>query len=188
VSHYTGEAYRLVSNIIKALEQQGIDTKQAMKHMVLIGPDSTPAVILRKKAFTAADAEIHYGMIRALHQEGASNYIPFVDQHIIQYQDQITGQVKSKPMNNELLYRLSRGEIDLDTFIARQTENVSWISDDSPFFYQMKKNAPQEIMVVLITAIMLVVLLAVFLRQSSVGKNGALNITLYFSGLLDQLL
>ena len=171
VSHYTGEAYRLVSNIIKALEQQGINTEQAMKHMVLIGPDSTPAVILRKKAFTAADAEIHYGMIRALHQEGSSNFIPYVDQHTIQYQDQITGKVKSKPMLNKLLYQLSKGDIDLDTFIARQTENVSWISDDSPFFYQMKKKAPQEIMVVLTTAIILVVLLAAFFRHSSAGKK-----------------
>ena len=119
----------------------------------------------------AADAEIHYGMIRALHQEGSSNFIPYVDQHTIQYQDQITGKVKSKPMINKLLYQLSKGDIDLDTFIERQTENVSWISDDSPFFYQMKKKIPNEILVVLTTTVVLLFFLTLFFKISPTGKK-----------------
>ena len=184
VSHYTGEAYRVVSNIIKALEQQGLNTEQTMTHMVLIGPDSTPAVILRKKAFTDADAEIHYGMIRALHQEGSSNFIPFVDQHTIQYQDQMTGKLKSKPMINKLLYQLSKGDIDLDTFIERQTENVSWISDDSPFFYQMKKKIPNEIIVVLTTTVVLLFFLTLFFKNSPTGKKQNFKNYFMFFGII----
>ena len=70
VAHYTGEAYRLVANIVKAFESNGISSQTAMKHIVLIGRDSAPALILRKKAFTEEDAEVYYGMIRTLRAGG----------------------------------------------------------------------------------------------------------------------
>jgi len=167
VAHYTGEAYRLVANIVKAFQSNGISSQAAMKHIVLIGRDSAPALILRKKAFTQEDAEVYYGMIRTLRQEGSSNYIPYVDQHIIQYQDWETDQVKSKPMINALLYGLSRGTIDLETFIDRHSENVSWISDDSPFFYQMKKKLPVEIITAFFISLLIVIVLTLFFRNIS---------------------
>jgi predicted membrane-bound spermidine synthase len=66
VAHYTGEAYRLVANIVKAFELESIPAQAAMKHIVLIGRDSSPALIFRKNAFTEEDAEAYYGMIRTL--------------------------------------------------------------------------------------------------------------------------
>ncbi len=171
VAHYTGEVYRLVANIIKAFQSNGISAQTAMEHIVLIGRDSAPALILRKKAFTEKDAEVYYGMIRTLRQEGSSNYIPYVDQHIIQYHDWETDQVKSKPMINELLYGLSRGTIDLETFIDRHPENVSWISDDSPFFYQMKKKLPVEIMTAFFISLLIAILLALFFRNISTSRT-----------------
>jgi SAM-dependent methyltransferase len=165
VAHYTGEAYRLVANIVKAFQSNGMSSQTAMKHIVLIGRDAAPALILRKKAFTQEDAEVYYGMIRTLRQEGSSNYIPYVDQHIIQYHDWETNQVKSKPMINELLYGLSRGTIDLETFIDRQPENVSWISDDSPFFYQMKKKLPVEIITAFFISFFILILVALLFRN-----------------------
>jgi hypothetical protein len=171
VAHYTGEAYRLVANIVKTFESNGLSAQTAMKHIVLIGRDSAPALVLRKKAFTAEDAEVYYGMIRTLRQEGSSNYIPYVDQHIIQYNDWETGQVKSKPMINELLYGLSRGTVDLEAFIDLHPQNVSWIPDDSPFFYQMKKKLPKEIMVVFIITLLLLIFLTLSFRNSSAAAT-----------------
>lgn len=184
VAHYTGEAYRLVANIIKALKSKGISSQAAMKHVVLIGRDSAPALVLRKKAFTAEDAEIYYGMIRTLGQEGSSNYIPYVDQHIIQYNDWETGQVKSKPMINELLYELSRGAIDLERYVALHPENVSWISDDSPFFYQMKKKLPKEIMVVFLITLLILLLFTFFFRTRSAPKKKLSSNYFIFFGII----
>jgi len=171
IAHYTGEAYRLVTNIVKAFASNGMSSQTAMKHIVLVGRDSAPALILRKRAFTEEDAEVYYGMIRTLRQEGSSNYIPYVDQHIIQYQDWETGQVKSKPMINELLYGLSRGAIDLERFVDLHLENVSWISDDSPFFYQMKKKLPEEIIVVFLITFFLLILLTLIFSNSSAAET-----------------
>jgi hypothetical protein len=184
VAHYTGEAYRLVVNIVKAFESNGVSSQTAMKHIVLIGRDSAPALILRKKAFTQEDAEVYYGMIRTLRQEGSSNYIPYVDQHIIQYRDWETNQVKSKPMINELLYGLSRGTIDLETFIDRHPENVSWISDDSPFFYQMKKRLPVEIITAFLISLSICVILALFFRNISTPRFKPSKMYFYYFGII----
>ena len=184
VAHYTGEAYRLVANIVKAFESNGISTRNAMKHIALIGRDSAPALILRKKAFSAEDAEVYYGMIRTLRQEGSSNYIPHVDQHVIQYNDWETGQIKSKPMINELLYGLSRGAVDLETFIDLHSENVSWVSDDSPFFYQMKKKLPKEIMVVFLITLLILIILTLFFRNRSATKTKLSNNYFMFFGII----
>jgi len=180
VAHYTGEVYRLVANIVKAFESNGMSSQTAMKHIVLIGRDAAPALILRKKAFTEEDAEVYYGMIRTLGQEGSSNYIPYVDQHIIQYRDRETDQIRSKPMINELLYRLSRGTIDLETFIDRHPENVSWISDDSPFFYQMKKKLPVEIMIAFFISLLILILLALLFRNISKSRTNVSKKYFYY--------
>ena len=181
VAHYTGEAYRLVANAVKAFEQKNISTHTAMKHIVLIGRDSAPALIVRKSAFTEKDAETYYGMIRTLGQEGSSNFIPHVDQHIIEYRDRETGRVMSKPVINQLLYRLSRGDIDLAAFVDLQPVNVSPVSDDSPFFYQMKKILPKEILMVFALSTILLVLLYIFFRKSAAARNrGSKSYFLYF--------
>ena len=74
-------------------------------------------------------------------------------------------------MINELLYGLSRGTIDLETFIDRHPENVSWISDDSPFFYQMKKKLPVEIMTAFFISLLILILLALFFRNISTART-----------------
>jgi len=184
VAHYIGEAYRLVANAVKAFEQNNIPAQIAMRHIVLIGRDSAPALIIRKNAFTEADAEIYYGMIRTLGQVGSSNFIPYVDQHMIEHRDRETGQVKLKPMINELLYSLSRGEIDLEAFVDLQPENVTWISDDSPFFYQMKKILPKEILIVFCASIILLILLTIFFRKSPAAKIGGANTYFIYFGII----
>lgn len=171
VAHYPGEAYRLVSNALKALELRGIKPASAMAHMVLIGHDSTPTLVLRKSIFSNSDAETYYGMIRTLHHEGSTNFVPYVPQHDIQYRDPQSGQLETKPMINQHLYSLSRGETDLDRFIDGLPENASWISDDSPFFYQMEKSLPREIRIVLVITIILTVTLALLFIKSPLSAS-----------------
>jgi hypothetical protein len=74
-------------------------------------------------------------------------------------------------MINELLYGLSRGAVDLETFIDLHPENVSWIADDSPFFYQMKRKLPEEIKVVFLITLLLLIFLTFFFRNSSAAET-----------------
>ncbi len=168
VAHYPTEAYRLAANIVKAFDAKGVEPVEAMKHMVLVGRDSAPLLILRKKQFTAKDGETYYGMIRAMGLEGEVNFVPYVDQQRIEFVNRDTGNRISKNFNNELLFALSRGQISLDEYIARHGENISWISDDSPFFYQMKSVLPWEILFVFMAAGMIsVIFTVVFLREKT---------------------
>lgn len=157
VAHYPAEAYRLVVNAVKAFQSRGSTTEKALAHMVLIGRNQAPAFILQKRPLTVEDAETYYGMIRTLGQEGETNFIPHVDQQRIEYYDTETGQLTSKPMINQGLYELARGRMVLEGFVDKHPEKIDWISDDSPFFYQMEKRIPTEIIVVLGTALLLFV-------------------------------
>jgi len=182
VAHYPGEVYRLVTNAIKAFETRGVNPPLALQHMILIGRDTAPALIMRKKPFSKSDAETYYGMIRTLRQEGTTNFIPHVAQHSIEYREWETNQVKSKTMINPGLYALSKAEIDLSTFIARDPENIGWISDDSPFFYQLDKGIPKEILIVLSFAILIfVIFIILFLRTPEGHQHTPINHLIGFS-------
>jgi spermidine synthase len=167
VTHYPGEVYRLVTNALKAFETRNVEPPLAMEHIVLVGRDTTPAMILRKKPFSIKDAEVYYGMIRAMHQEGTSNFIPHVEQHTIEYRSGENEQVQSKKMINPGLYALSKGKTDLNSFMASDPENINWISDDSPFFYQLDKGVPREISILLLAGSLLFLIFTLFFLKPS---------------------
>jgi hypothetical protein len=152
--------------------------------MALIGRDQAPALIIHKKPLTAEDAETYYGMIRTLGQEGETNFIPHVDQHKIEYHDPDTGRLAVKPMINPWLYELAQGRSQLANFVDAYPENIEWISDNSPFFYQMKKNIPKEILIVLGAAIGLIVAFTVaFSNRRSESVDNGHAIFIGFAGI-----
>ena len=184
VAHYPTEAYRLVANVLKACQTRGVAPAAAMKHLILVGRDSTPTLILRKKPFSIQDGEIYYGMVRTMGLEGEMTFLPYVEQHRIQFVNRDTGKTLSKNINNESLYALSQGWIGLDDYIAHHPENISWISDDSPFFYHMKSVLPKEILFVFITAgIVLIGFTVVFLYKKAGNTHQGRNLFV-FCGLL----
>lgn len=146
VAHYNPEVYRLVSNALKFFEVRGIPPAEAMRHIVVIGTNDAPAFIMKKTPFSEDDAKVFYDILRRLSQRGESTFIPYIPQHIIRYNNPTPDQAEPAHVINDALYAVSTGNMDLDTFISSHPENISWISDDSPFFYQMKRWLPNEIL------------------------------------------
>ena len=180
VAHYNNEAYRLLVNAVKSFQRQGVSTPEALRSMVLIGRDSAPALIVKNGRFTEEEAEFFYGAILNLKQQGEANYVPLVPQHRVQYREPESGVVVQKNFQNEMIYAMAEGRLELADFVARNRENISWVSDDSPFFYQMAKGLPKDLLYVVsaVAGILLLVLL-LFARNR---PSGRLDGGRYFAG------
>jgi hypothetical protein len=87
-------------------------------------------------------------------------------------------------MINPWLYELAQGRSQLANFVDAYPENIEWISDNSPFFYQMKKNIPKEILIVLGAAIGLIVAFTVaFSNRRSESVDNGHAIFIGFAGI-----
>jgi len=163
VTHYRNELLRLVSNALKSFEDDGIPLPEAMKQIATIGADANPTLILKNGVINETEVGTYYVILDRFSQRGRTNYIPFIRQRSIEARDTTTGETVSLPEFHPGLYALSRGRIDLNSFVENADENISWVSDDSPFFYQLSKSLPREIVVVLLVgAAMLAGISAVF--------------------------
>lgn len=148
VAHYRYEAYRLVTNALKSFLDHGISLTSAMSRIAVIGKDSSPAVIIKKSQITKKESKAFNSIVMNFSQHGDTTFIPYVAQHKVQYRGD--DGLYEKDFNNIQLYSLAGGTLSLEDFISSSLEDISWVSDDSPFFYQMDKVLPGEILVVFV--------------------------------------
>lgn len=153
VAHYPNEAYRLLASCLKSFESQGVSLKQAMEHIVVIGNDSAPAFIMKKSPFTEKETQAFYKIVIRLSQQGETTFIPFIPQHQVPYRESQSKVITEKNFHNQEIFQISRGSLSLREFVSGKSENISWVSDDSPFFYQMEKMIPQEVLYVFIASL-----------------------------------
>jgi hypothetical protein len=157
ITHYGNELLRLVANALKSFQDDGIPTAEAMEQIATIGSDANPTLILKNEVLNETEVGTYYVILDRFSQRGRTKFIPFVRQGSIEARNTTTGETIELPEFYPELYALSRGEIDLNSFIEHADENISWVYDDSPFFYQLSKSLPREIMVVLLVAVALLV-------------------------------
>jgi spermidine synthase len=163
VTHYRNELLRLVANALKSFEDDGVSPPEAMQKIAAIGSDANPTLILKNGVIDETEVGTYYVILDRFSQRGRTNFIPFIRQRTIEARDAATGEIVSLPEFHPGLYDLSRGRLDLDGFIENADENISWVSDDSPFFYQLSWSLPREIVVVLLVgAALLAGVFAVF--------------------------
>ncbi len=153
VTHYRNELLRLVTNTLKSFEDDGIPISQAMNQIATIGSDANPTLILKNGVMDEGEIGTYYVIVDRFSQRGTTNFIPFIEQRMLQRTNTATGETATVPEFHPGLYELSRGGIDLDEFINDADEDISWVSDDSPFFYQLSRSMPGEILVVLLVAL-----------------------------------
>jgi predicted membrane-bound spermidine synthase len=180
VAHYNNEAYRLLVNALKAFQLRGDSEQEALRSIVLIGRDSAPALIVKNGRITPEEAEFFYGAILSLEQQGEANYVPLIPQHQSQYREPESGAMVLRPFQNEKIYAMAEGLLGLTDFVAQNRENISWVSDDSPFFYQMAKGLPKDILYAfsVVTGILLLVML-LFAKNRPIGRRDGGR---YFAG------
>ncbi len=164
VTHYPNEVLRLLANVLKSFETDGILPEEALKRIVLIGRDTNPAVIVKNEAFTDKETAAFYKMLERYNQRGSTNFIPGMEQ---QYKIEINREKEREehiPEFHPDIYDMSRGKISLDEFVRRGNENISYVSDNSPFFYQMQRFLPPEVVIVLAVVLLLTAALALLFR------------------------
>jgi predicted membrane-bound spermidine synthase len=145
IAHYRNELRKLVSNAVHSFHRDGYSTREAMDHIITIGTDANPTMILNREPFTM-EQRVHFATIlRNLPVQGSTNFIPGAT----------SAAVEEFGLNRELV-ALGTGDMTLAQFIAGADENIAWITDDSPFFYQMSASLPMELLAVggLVVALM----------------------------------
>ncbi len=144
VTHNSTETYRIVTNAIKSFTLEGTTVEEAMKHMIVVGKDTMPSFILKNSPFTLEETDKFHKNIIELNKLGRTIFIPNLKQHtlVVKWPE---GEEIFKNMLDRALYILSTGKIDLDSFIGHHPSNISYISDNSPFFYNFSRALPPEI-------------------------------------------
>ncbi|MDT8299585.1 MAG: hypothetical protein RQ801_14860, partial [Spirochaetaceae bacterium] len=144
IAHYPNELKRLFSNAVKSVsDKYNISESIATQHIATIGDDRNPTLILKNGVFSPGEVNGLRAILTNLPVSGSVNFIPF------------SGEFTGEVLFDRGMVALSRNEIDLSQFIDAHNEDISWVTDDSPFFYQMTKKLPSELRTVLLTVFVL---------------------------------
>ncbi len=164
VTHYRNEVLRLLSSTLKSFETEGIPPEEALKRIAVVGSDSNPTIIIKNSRFTGDEIKAFYTVLERYNQRGSTNYIPGLKQR---YKTEINREEEREehvPQFHPDIYAMAGGKMSLDQFAATGDENIAWVSDNSPFFYQMQRFLPREVLVVLGIALLLIAGLSVFFK------------------------
>ncbi len=166
IAHYKNELLRLVSNALKSFEEQGLSLEEAAKRIITLGDPQNPTLIVKNEAFTDAERAGYVAILESIPTRPDMSFVPGQ-----------APQVAQQLGFNAGLLSIAAGSADLAAFAATSDQNVSWISDDSPFFYQLTTSVPQEIAVVAAVVLLLVivatVLFGVDLRRRGAERSGS---------------
>jgi hypothetical protein len=145
------------------LTNRGLPIEDAMKQVVTIGTDSAPALILKTTPFTADEITVFYAVMTSLGLQGTTNFIPGMPQR----SREVTLSDGTESTVYEFhpgLSSLARGEWSIEDLNTHSSEDIGIVTDNSPFFYQMSKTLPQEVVTVaIISAAILLLIASLFL-------------------------
>lgn len=137
IAHYRNELLKLVSNAVQSFVEDGLTPAEATERLISIGPRNNPTLIMKATPFTDQERMYFETLLRNLPVQGNANFIPGMT----------TTSATELGMHPGLL-ALSRGDLNLDEFVAAADENIAPINDNAPFFYQMSKTLPIELRIV----------------------------------------
>lgn len=178
ITHYPNELLRLISNAVTAFEERGISHQEAMQRIIAIGTDRNPTLIIKNDPFTAPETAGFQAILDNLPVRGSTNFIPGQPQRRIQADEE------TRPEFHPLLYSLSRGDIALEQYIRQNTEDISAVHDDSPFFYRMEKGLPAELLIVAGTVLLLLLSIGLLFTYKNRAMNEIQEKSAAFRGLI----
>ncbi len=152
VAHNGLEIYKLAFSGLKALEEEGIIPKEGLKHIYIAGFLTNPLIVIKRSKLERYEAEeIHKALMASDLSFPSSTYIPFVSQHKQVIETQLGISVES-PMLIQGFIDIEQGKYSPEEVIKAVEYNLRPPMDDSPFFYNMDKNAPGAIMFMILTS------------------------------------
>lgn len=143
VTHGNAELYRLLSLVLKAFEERGIDTQKAMKHIYTVARHNMPTLVIGKKAFSPEAMRLRHRVLHRLGFDKGRYFMPF------QYQVSKMLPAKSDTslkvqwnMFDRNLVDLSEGRISMADIAGTTSLNLNPVRDDNPFFYNLTRKLP----------------------------------------------
>lgn len=161
--HNRWELVRLIVTTLYAFQEKGIDISNSLNHLIILGSDYAPTIVIKKTAYTLTEINNIAKIAKSLPADLPKvTYIPYLN----------------NPANigaeNILLNDLKVGRGSLEEYIANNSSDISPVRDESPFFYKVNKGVPAEYVNLLIVTsgiAVLSVLIPSLKIKSKLGKN-----------------
>lgn len=141
VAHDQLEVYRLMSIAFRLFEEQGLDSEEIMRHIMIIGDLqshhlSRPVLILKKTPFTNQLASVIYE--QAIGAGLMPIHVPSV-----------------YTLDDPILVALANGKTTMDLVVSSIPSDITPPTDNNPFFYKFEKGIPLTLFQLLIGAAIL---------------------------------
>ena len=137
IAHYRNELLRLVSNAVRSFEADGLTPAEAVERIVTVGDPQNPTLVLKDEPFTAAERRDFATILRSIPTSPDLSFVPGLEP-----------AAADLLRVNAGLRELAGGQTALARFVERADEDISAISDNSPFFYQLEPGLPREMTIV----------------------------------------
>ncbi|MCL5772669.1 MAG: hypothetical protein M1479_10430 [Actinobacteria bacterium] len=168
VLHDRVEVMRFITTSLRALENLGINNKEAMDHIYTVGKEMMPLVVLRKDPFFISESNKLHEYMHLLELDSEQNYIPHIKQEILKYKHS-DGTIMEHLMFNDSLVNLSRGDISLKELIKPYYYDIKPVVDDRPFFFDKKSGISNNLLILFVIAI--IVNFSVIVPPLKIGRK-----------------
>jgi Spermidine synthase len=163
--HNKWELMRLITTTISAFKEIGVDSRAAINHFAIVETDDSPTIVIKNDAFTQDDITHWQTIMKNIPQAlelPRMTFLPYrwdqLDQTDI----------------NRFLMSISQNDDFLNKFIELYNYNISPCRDDSPYFYKIKKGAPNDYLWLLLGIIIFNIFI-VTIPQRVIRKNSKKN-------------
>ena len=146
VAHDDIEALRLLSLSLAFFRTNGVDEKEAMRHIYITGSEDYLVFVLTKKPLESRETAFLYQAMRPLGYDPGISFFPGIRAPV-----------------NPVLAALERGEktaVELRSLVKERGYDIDPVSDDNPFFYKFETGLPKSISLVLWFSAILLLLVA----------------------------
>ena len=146
IAHGDLSMMKLLSISLSALNARGVISSEAMKQIYMVGSGQYPLFVLKKTPFTIDETFARYKAVSAFGYDYSSSFFPYIE--------------KSRILNTAL-QALGSGETafeDVEKKVEKLGYDISFVTDDRPFFYKFERGMPDPVLTVLYGSLIVTVL------------------------------
>ncbi len=131
--HNRWELIRLLVTTLYAFEEMGIENQAALNHLIIIGQDYAPTLVIKKIAFLQEEInDIKNTAQKIPRSLPQVTYLPY------------NWDKLEKSPENRFLLSIKENTYSLGDLIKKDKYDISPVRDDNPFFYKIKRGAPDD--------------------------------------------
>ena len=138
VMHNDAEIYRLLALATAAFGRRGVAERDVMRRIYTIPAAPAPALVVQKAPLTVAEADAIRHGIQALGLDRRPFYVPRQPGQPASAEQDGRG----RPATDERLVKVAEGTTTLAALAGDAAYDVSPVSDDRPFFFNLERGLP----------------------------------------------